>query len=65
MVSMQANPAQWVMPNLPGGGDGHYHPANAASRPLTVPRLPPSGEENPADHGFCKRLTRQELMITR
>ena len=24
MVSMQANPAQWVMPNLPGGGDGHY-----------------------------------------
>ena len=41
---------------LPGDGGGHCHPANAASRPLTLARPAASGK-NSAGHAFRKRLT--------
>ena len=43
-------------------GDRHCHPANIASRPLTVPRPAASGKENSADHAFRKRLLGQSKL---
>ena len=40
---------------LPGHSGGHCHPANAASRPLTLARPAASGK-NSAEHAFRKRL---------
>ena len=40
---------------LLGDGRGHCHPANTASRPLTLARPAASGR-NSAEHGFRKRL---------
>ena len=43
---------------LPGHSGGHCHPANAASRPLTLARPAASGK-NSAEHAFRKRLLGQ------
>ena len=48
---------------LPGHSGGHCHPANAASRPLTLARPAASGK-NSAEHAFRKRLTRLVFLTT-
>ena len=49
---------------LPGHSGGHCHPANAASRPLTLARPAASGK-NSAEHAFRKRLSCVRLALGR
>ena len=49
---------------LPGHSGGHCHPANAASRPLTLARPAASGK-NSAEHAFRKRLLSHLCASTR
>ena len=46
---------------LPGDGGDHCHPANAASRPLTLARPAASSGKNSAEHAFRKRLKKKSV----